>query len=94
MGLGSTVTGKLPVSEVSRVFGLRARERRKMKGWSMERLADECGIHWSMIGQIERGQCNVGLHNIVKVAAGLDVDPSELVRGLRPPSASPEGPVG
>jgi transcriptional regulator with XRE-family HTH domain len=54
----------------------------------MEKLADECGIHWSMVGQIERGLRNVGLHNILKLAAGLKVDPGELVRGLRAPGTT------
>ena len=71
-----------PVSEATRELGMRVRGRRKVLGWSMEHLADICGIHWSMVGQIERGQRNVGLHNILKLAAALDVDPGELVRGL------------
>lgn len=71
-----------PVSEATRELGMRVRARRRALGWSMERLADICGIHWSMVGQIERGQRNVGLHNILKLATALGVDPGELVRGL------------
>jgi transcriptional regulator with XRE-family HTH domain len=52
----------------------------------MEQLAADCGLHWTYVGQVERGQRNVTLHNILKLAAALRVDPAELVRGLSPPS--------
>lgn len=77
-----------PVSEATREFGARVRARRTDLGWSLERLGDECGIHWSMVGQIERGLRNVGLHNILKLAAGLQVDAGELIGGLKPPTES------
>lgn len=78
-----------PVSEATQEFGARVRARRALLGWSQERLGDVCDIHWSMIGQIERGQRNVGLHNILKLAAALEIDPAELVQGLRPPRSAP-----
>jgi transcriptional regulator with XRE-family HTH domain len=40
------------------------------------------------IGQVERGRCNISLHNILKIAAGLELDPGELVRGLEAPESS------
>lgn len=42
-------------------------------------------MHWTFIGQVERGQRNVSLHNILKLAEALGVDASELVRGLKAP---------
>ncbi len=74
-----------PVSEATRQFGARVRSHRTRLGWSQERLGDACGIHWSMVGQIERGQRNVGLHNILKLAAALEIDPGVLIEGLEPP---------
>lgn len=35
----------------------------------------------------ERGGRNVSLHNILKLAAALDVDPGVLVKGLKPPAS-------
>jgi transcriptional regulator with XRE-family HTH domain len=64
------------------------RDRRQTLGLSQEQLADAAGLHWTFIGQVERGRRNIALHNILKVAAGLRVDPGELVRGLEAPSAS------
>jgi transcriptional regulator with XRE-family HTH domain len=54
-------------------------------GLSQEALAQQAGVHWTFLGQVERGQRNLSLHNLLKLAAGLGVDPGELVRGLQPP---------
>jgi transcriptional regulator with XRE-family HTH domain len=54
-------------------------------GLSQEALADQAGIHWTFLGQVERGRRNLSLHNLLKIARGLGVDPGELVKGLAPP---------
>jgi transcriptional regulator with XRE-family HTH domain len=69
---------------VARTFGERVRALRHDRGWSLERFAEEAGLHWTYIGSIERGERNVSLLNIVRLAAALGVDPSDLVGGLRP----------
>jgi transcriptional regulator with XRE-family HTH domain len=61
------------------------RSRREELGKSQERLALDAGPHWTFVGQVERGRRNLALHNILELAAGLGVDPGELVEGLRPP---------
>jgi transcriptional regulator with XRE-family HTH domain len=68
-------------------FGERVRNARTARGDSQERLAERCGLHWTFIGQVERGRRNVSLHNILKLAAGLGIDPAELVRGLSAPKS-------
>ena len=65
-------------------FGARVRERRLRLGWTQEKLAERADLHWTYIGQIERGERNLGLVNILRLAVALKVDPAELVRGLRP----------
>lgn len=75
-----------PISLAARTLGERVRARRLKLGLSQEALADQAGIHWTFLGQVERGQRNINLHNLLKVAAGLGIDPAELVRGLRPPA--------
>lgn len=74
-----------PISPATAVFGARVRARRQALGLSQEALAREIDIHWTFLGQVERGQRNLSLHNLLKIAAGLGVDPSELVVGLEPP---------
>jgi len=62
------------------LFGQRVAERRKQLGWSQEKLALESGIARSYLGGVERGQRNIALVNICRLAAALSVDPSELMR--------------
>jgi transcriptional regulator with XRE-family HTH domain len=79
-----------PVSEATAALGKRVKERRQALGLSQEALAPRCGVHWTFLGQVERGQRNLRLHNLLKIAAGLDVDPGELVKGLKAPEQAGE----
>lgn len=79
---------KPPLSSATQAFGQRVRSRRTEQGLSQEGLADLAGLHWTFVGQVERGQRNLSLHNILKLAGALDCDPGELVKGLRHGSAS------
>ena len=63
---------------VQQLFGSRVRKLRKIKGWSQERFADECGLHRTYIGAIERGERNVSLNNIHAIAKALDISVKEL----------------
>lgn len=74
-----------PMSPATQTFGERVRARRHELGLSQEQLAEVCGLHWTFIGQVERGRRNISLHNLLKIAEGLQLDPGELVRGLRAP---------
>jgi len=78
-----------PLSPATSLFGERVRLRRQELGLSQEALADRCGVHWTFLGQVERGQRNISLHNLLKLAGGLGVDPGELVRGLSAPRPDP-----
>jgi transcriptional regulator with XRE-family HTH domain len=60
-------------------FGNRVRELRKEKGISQEELAYRAGMHRTYVGTIERGEQNVSLKNIEKLAKALDVDMKELI---------------
>mgnify|MGYP000656827751 CR=1 FL=1 len=52
---------------------------RKDKGWSQEQLALRSGMARSYLGGVERGQRNIALENIVKLARTLEIKPSELM---------------
>ena len=71
-------------SEAARVFGVRVRENRQRLGISQETLAQLAEVHWTFIGQVERGTRNLSLHNIIKIAGGLDIDPAVLIAGIGP----------
>jgi len=55
------------------------RRLRKAKGLSQDALAFEAGINRTYIGGVERGERNVSLDNIVRLAAALGVTPAELL---------------
>ncbi|MGL5066045.1 MAG: helix-turn-helix domain-containing protein [Microcoleus sp.] len=63
-------------------FGDRVRTLRKARGLSQEQLAEKTGLHRTYIGGIERGERNVSLINIVRLAKALDVPPSDLLQGI------------
>jgi transcriptional regulator with XRE-family HTH domain len=74
-----------PLSPATATLGERIRIQRQALGLSQEALAVRCGVHWTFLGQVERGRRNINLHNLLKIAAGLGVDPAKLVTGLTPP---------
>jgi transcriptional regulator with XRE-family HTH domain len=61
------------------LFGLRLIEIRKRRAWSQERLALESGLARSYLGGVERGQRNIALVNIHKLAKALEVSPAILM---------------
>jgi transcriptional regulator with XRE-family HTH domain len=61
-------------------FGKRLAACRKAKGWSQERLALESGIARSYLGGVERGQRNIALVNICRLAAALEITPAKLMQ--------------
>jgi transcriptional regulator with XRE-family HTH domain len=79
MGMGRT-SSRFPEAVE---FGKRVRARRERLGLSQMALAEEVGLHFTYVSSVERGERNISLHNIVRLAEGLDVDPGTLVKGLR-----------
>lgn len=77
------------LNETTREFGERVRQRRLKLGLSQEAAAVRCGIHWTQLGKVERGQRSLRLETIVKIAAGLEIEPGKLVNGLPAPNSSP-----
>jgi transcriptional regulator with XRE-family HTH domain len=65
------------------IFGKRVRELRLERGLSQEKLAEMADLHRNYVGGIERGERNVSLVNIVKLAHGLNVRPTKLIEPIR-----------
>ena len=70
--------GQRREAQIQKHFGERLRELRKEKGFSQEALALACDLDRTYIGGVERGERNVALENIVKLAKALVVKPGEL----------------
>lgn len=65
-------------NEYLKLVGHRVRDLRKERGLSQEMLGERGGFHYSYIGQIERGEKNVSLLNLVKISQALEVSMSQL----------------
>jgi transcriptional regulator with XRE-family HTH domain len=63
-------------------FGSTIRELREEQGYSQEELAEHAGLHRNYVGGIERGERNVALENIAKLAKALAVPSRELFRNV------------
>lgn len=64
--------------EIITQFGHRIKSLRLAKGFSQEQLADRAFLHRTYIGMIERGEKNLTLKNIYRLAKALEVDVKEL----------------
>lgn len=62
-----------------KLFGAKLAELRKRRGWSQERLSLESGIARSYVGEVERGQRNIAVVNICRLADSLGVKPYVLL---------------
>lgn len=67
-------------SQFLKLLGDRVRQRRIGLGISQEAFANKCGVHWTYIGKVERGEQNVSMASLERIAKGLGVRVSQLVR--------------
>lgn len=73
----------MPTPDPRIVFGKRVRELRLDRRLSQEKLAELADLHRNYVGGVERGERNISLVNIVKLAHGLNVRPTKLIEPLR-----------
>ena len=69
-----------------RRFGKRVRELRTALGMSQEGLAELAGLHRTYIGAVERGEKNISLINLARLASALG-QPLEVVLALDSPDS-------
>ena len=75
-----------PEKKSTRIRQLLAQKMRFLRftrGWSQELLAERAGLHRTHISQIERGQVNISIDNLEKLANAFGLPVPEL---LTPPS--------
>jgi transcriptional regulator with XRE-family HTH domain len=66
--------------DLQRAVGRNLRAYRVSRGLSQEAFADVVGVHRTYMGGLERGERNLTLKSVEKIAAKLDVDPHSLLR--------------
>lgn len=59
-------------------FAAKLRQFRLARGLSQEGLAELCGLHRTYVGSVERGERNVSIDNIERIAAALEVNIRDL----------------
>jgi transcriptional regulator with XRE-family HTH domain len=61
-------------------LGSSVRLRREQLGYSQEAFANACGVHRTYVGKIERGEQNLSMGSLVRIAKGLRIKVWELIR--------------
>ena len=60
-------------SNINEEVGFNIRRIREERGLSQEKLAALADLHRAYVGQIERGEKNIGIKNLEKIAKALNV---------------------
>lgn len=68
--------------DICKSFGNRVRDLRLKQGLSQEVLAQKSGLHRTYIGGVERGERNISLVNIQKIANALNLSLACIVDGI------------
>ncbi|MGD2110890.1 MAG: helix-turn-helix transcriptional regulator [Phycisphaerae bacterium] len=63
-------------------LGANLRAAREAKGWSQEELAHHCGVHRTYVGSVERGEYNVTILTLRRIAKTLGITLRQAIRGI------------
>lgn len=72
--------------KVQRSFGQRLRALRTEQQLTLEMLAERADLHERYVGSVERGERNLSLFNVWRLANGLGITPADLVQDLPKPA--------
>jgi transcriptional regulator with XRE-family HTH domain len=73
--------------EPKQLLGAKLRRFREAAGLTQEQLGFRCNLDLSEISRIERGERDIRLSTVVRLATGLGLDPGEFVSGIGPTAA-------
>lgn len=65
--------------DLQHALGESLRRHRKARGLSQESFADELGLHRTFVGGLERGERNVTLRSVERLAMKIGVEPLSLL---------------
>ncbi len=65
---------------LQRTVGRNLRRYRQRRGLSQEAFADVVGVHRTYMGGLERGERNLTLRSVERIAAAIGLDPLELLK--------------
>ena len=78
-----SMDSKLKASATRMLFARNLRTLREQCGLSQEALADVAGLHRTYVGSVERGERNISIDNIDRLASALGVSPASLLEEPR-----------
>ena len=67
-------------SNLCKAFAANLRCEREALGLSQKRLGQLAGLHRTFVGSVERGESNISIYNIGRLADALGVEPMELFK--------------
>jgi transcriptional regulator with XRE-family HTH domain len=73
----------MPLLNARQRFAANLKEQRLAKGLSQEDLADLCGLHRTYVGSVERGERNISIDNMERLALSLDVSLEKLIKSQK-----------
>jgi transcriptional regulator with XRE-family HTH domain len=71
---------KKRINSLREVFAANLRSARESRHISQEALADLAGLHRTYVGSVERGERNISIDNVERLAKALAAAPEELLR--------------
>jgi len=66
--------------KLNELVALNLKRLRQDAGLSQEELAERCGVHRTYMGSVERGERNITLDTLQRIAQSLNVEPLSLLR--------------
>lgn len=71
--------------DLQRTIGRNLRAYREARGLSQEAFAEILGVHRTYMGSVERGERNLTLRSVERIAARIEEEPLSLLRPTRRP---------
>ena len=72
----------MKIPKYRKILGENIRTHRRNAGWSQEKLAEKADLHHNYIGDIERGEENVSVDALMRIATALKTTLGDLVTGM------------